>query len=103
MIRRTLTLTATLAALAACGGRNEAAVADSPATVGPSVDSVSNAATDSSYVNAQRRLDSLKAAGVSPADGIDSAAARAGNTLSNDPTADTMVYRTMRVPPKANP
>jgi hypothetical protein len=27
---------------------------------------------DSSYVNAQQRLDSLKAAGVSPADGIDS-------------------------------
>jgi hypothetical protein len=103
MIRRTLTLTATLAALAACGGSNEAAVSDSAATVGPSVDSASNAATDSGYVNAQRQLDSLKAAGVSPAEGIDSAASRAGSTLTNDPTADTMVYRKMRTPPKANP
>ena len=104
MTRRTLPLALAIATLAACGGnQNEAATtADSAAAVGPSVDSVRNM-DDSGYVKAQQRLDSLRDAGVGPADGIDSAASRAGNTLTNDPTADTMVYRKMRVPPKANP
>ncbi len=104
MTRRTLPLALAIAALAACGGgqNQSGTTTDSAAAVGPSVDSVRNM-DDSSYVKAQQRLDSLRDAGVGPADGIDSAASRAGNTLTNDPTADTMVYRKMRVPPKANP
>ena len=97
-MRRTSFLTLALAAtaLAACG-RSENAVADSPAAVGPSVDSMSKLG-DSAYVNAQQRLDSLKAAGVSPADGIDSTAARARDALTNDTTRDTMYYRGGRKP-----
>ena len=96
MRRTTLTLALAATALAACG-RSENAVADSPAAVGPSVDSMSKLG-DSAYINAQRRLDSLKAAGVSPADGIDSTAARARDALKNDSTRDTMYYRGGRKP-----
>ncbi|MGZ8493374.1 MAG: hypothetical protein ACXWZS_14345 [Gemmatirosa sp.] len=99
MLRRTIAVTAGLAALAACGGGNENAntVADSAAAVGPSVDSMSKM-DDSSYVKAQQRLDSLKAAGVSPADGIDSTAARARESLANDSTRDTLRYPQGRKP-----
>lgn len=104
MTRRTLPLALAIAALAACGGgqNQSGTTTDSAAAVGPSADSIRNM-DDSGYVKAQQRLDSLRDAGVGPADGIDSAASRAGNTLTNDPTADTMVYRKMRVPPKAKP
>lgn len=98
MLRRTIAVTAALAALAACGGNENAnTVADSAAAVGPSVDSMSRL-DDSAYVNAQQRLDSLKAAGISPADGIDSTAARARESLANDTTRDTMYYRGGRKP-----
>ena len=115
MIRRTLPLALVLAAAAACGGNQSENQQQSAGEVGdslqanrvpptPSVDSIRRMdENDSGYVKAQQRLDSLRAAGVGPADGIDSAASRAGNTLTNDPTADTMVYRKMRVPPKAKP
>lgn len=113
MIRRTIPLALVLAAATACGGNQSENQQQSAGEVGdslqanrlpptPSVDSIRNM-NDSGYVKAQQRLDSLRAAGVGPADGIDSAASRAGNTLTNDPTADTMVYRKMRVPPKAKP
>jgi hypothetical protein len=92
MRHRTVALSLAAAALAACGGgQNDSAVADSPAAVGPSVDSIRDV-NDSSYVNAQQRLDSLRAAGVGPADGIDSAAARARGSLANDTTRDTLYY-----------
>jgi hypothetical protein len=97
MLRRTIPLTLALAALAACGGNNETSTADSAAAVGPSVDSIQKM-DDSSYLNAQHRLDSLKAAGISPADGIDSTAARAREALANDTTRDTMYYRGGRRP-----
>jgi hypothetical protein len=97
MLRRTLALAVSLAALAACGGGNETNTADSAAAVGPSVDSMQKM-DDSSYVKAQQRLDSLKAAGISPADGIDSAGARARESLANDTTRDTMYYRGGRRP-----
>ena len=98
MRHRTLTLSLALAALAACGGRSDdATVSDSAAAVGPSVDSIQKM-DDSSYVNAQQRLDSLKAAGVSPTDGIDSAGARARDALANDTTRDTLYYRGGRKP-----
>ncbi|MDF1504741.1 hypothetical protein [Roseisolibacter sp. H3M3-2] len=97
MKHRTLTLSLALAALAACGGRSDDAVVDSAASVAPSVGAI-DSASDSAYVDAQRRLDSLRAAGVSPADGIDSAAARAGGVLANDSTRDTLYYPGGRKP-----
>ena len=98
MRHRTLTLSLALAALAACGGRSDdATVSDSAAAVGPSVDSIQKM-EDSGYVNAQQRLDSLKAAGVSPADGIDSTGARARDALANDTTRDTLYYPGGRKP-----
>ena len=104
MIRRTLTLTLSLAALAACGRSNEHSASDSAAaaTLGPSIDS-QRQLSDSGYVAGQQQLDSLHRAGVTPAEGIDSAAVRAGNVIANDPTKDTLVYEKMRVPPKAKP
>jgi hypothetical protein len=105
MTRRTLPLALALAALAACGGgANQSAGGEVDSSrLGPSVSDKDGPAADSGYVAAQKQLDSLGNAGVTPAQGIDSAASRAGTTLTNDPTADTMVYRKMRVPPKANP
>ena len=100
MLRTTLSLALAATALAACGRSENAtadSVADSPAAVGPSVDSMSKL-DDSAYVNAQQRLDSLKAAGVTPAEGIDSTAARARDALKNDTTRDTMYYRGGRKP-----
>ena len=96
MLRTTLSLALAASALAACG-RSESATADSPAAVGPSVDSMSKM-DDSAYLNAQHRLDSLKAAGVSPAEGIDSTAARARDALKNDTTRDTLYYPGGRKP-----
>ena len=102
MRHRTLTFSLALAALAACGSSNtdsmtDTALADSSAAVGPSVGAI-DSASDSGYVNAQQRLDSLRAAGVSPADGIDSAQARARESLANDSTRDTLRYPNGRRP-----
>ncbi len=100
MLRYALSLTLAATALAACGRSDDAtadSVADSAAAVGPSVDSMSKM-DDSAYLNAQHRLDSLKAAGVTPSQGIDSTAARAKDALTNDTTRDTMYYRGGRKP-----
>ena len=84
---------------AACGpGDNQSAnrngsdttSADTSAT-GPFGRSVGDrdAAMDSGFAAGKQRLDSLRDAGVTPANGIDSAGSRVQATTANEPNADT--------------
>lgn len=82
---RLAALAAGTALLAACGaGENQAAQAPTDSSLpGPAVGSYKDAA-DSALRAGNAQLDSLRQAGVTPADGIDTAAARGTAASAND-------------------
>lgn len=97
---RTSALVAGLAVMtaAACGG-NTSQTADSAAAAGPLGRGVGDnrEAMDSGFAAASERLDSLQDAGRTPAQGLDSAAARVGGVTANEPGADTsQLYNNQR-------
>ena len=101
MIRRLAPFALVLSALAACGSAGENQNADQggadTAAIGLGVTpDERRMRNDSAYVNAQQQLDSARAQGATPAQGIDSAAARGVTSVNNDPQPDALVRQQPR-------
>jgi hypothetical protein len=111
--RRLAALALAAVAAAACGrGDNQSAdrngadttTADTSQT-GPLGAGVgeNRPAKDSAFARAQGALDSLQAAGRTPANGLDSAASRVQATTANEPNADTSRLNNKATPRAASP